>query len=110
MGAFASLAIQERTEQLAGMEDEQLRKLCSKYGFDAHVKEIMVDRINRKEHEMGNYLRPCVKEIAEQTSEGTQLDVVEALLASEARRKKEHDLRAKREEALESIRKAYKAT
>merc|ERR1711972_76548 len=107
--AFASLAIQERTEQLVGMEDEQLRKLCGKYGFDAHVKEIMVDRINRKEHEMGCYLRPCIKEVATETAENKKLDVVEALLASEAQRKKDHDLRTKREEAIETKRKTYKA-
>merc|ERR1712217_416541 len=106
--AFASLAIQERTEQLVGMEDEQLRKLCGKYGVDAHVKEIMVDRINRKEHEMGCYLRPCIKEIATETPENNKLDVVEALLASEAQRKKDHDLRTKREEAIETKRKTFK--
>merc|ERR1719408_386664 len=58
---------------------------------------------------MGCYERPAIKEITNSSSENKQLDVVEALLASEAERKKEHELRAQREEAMENKRKEFKA-
>lgn len=108
--ALASLAVQERMQQLEDMENEQLRKLSGKYGLEVYVKEIMAERISRKEHEMGCYLRPAIKEIAaKETSNNNNLDMIDALLASEAQRKKEQEIRAKREEAVQSKSKTYKA-
>merc|ERR1712224_496409 len=48
-------------------------------------------------------------EIAETVPDNSKLDMIEALLASEAQRKKEQDVRAKREEEMQSKSKSYRA-
>merc|ERR1719162_2062407 len=58
--ALSQIAEEERTQELSAMDVNQLQKLCSKMGVDPFVTEIMVDRIAKKENEMGCYCRPAL--------------------------------------------------
>lgn len=90
------------------MDVAKLRNFCKKLGVDAFVKEIMVERISKHEHMMGSYARPAVKE-EEKAAKEEKVDMVEALLANEALRKKERELKNKQEEELLLKRKELKA-
>merc|ERR1712187_855487 len=85
--ALAQVAIEERKVELGEMDNTSLRKLCEKAGVDPFVKEVLVDRISKKEHEMGRYKREAP---AKETTLALQnVDMVDALLANESTRKKE---------------------
>lgn len=68
----------------------------------------MVDRISNEEGKMGCYSRPTLPQ--HEVSQAQQsTDMVEALLASEAQRKKEKDLKGQQEEKLLQKRKELKS-
>jgi len=106
--ALNEIAHAERKEELQSMDCSKLQKFCNKLSVDPFVKEIMVERISKQENATGCYSRPAIKEEEKATSEA-KLDMVDALLANEAQRKKETDARAQQEEALLRKRKEIKA-
>merc|ERR1719454_2040962 len=69
----------------------------------------MVERVSKKENDEGRYLRPRQSQEEEAPKADKQGDMVEALLASEAQRKKEKELRDQQDEALNKKRKELKA-
>merc|ERR1719478_1867205 len=99
----------DRKQELQAMDEVKLQKLCTKMGVDPYVKEIMVERISKRENDQGFYSRPRLSQEEEAPKADKQGDMVEALLASEAQRKKEKELRDQQEDALEKKRKELKA-
>merc|ERR1719272_783245 len=106
--ALAEIAQEERTRELEALDNNQLQKLCNKVGVDPFVKEVMVDRVSKRELEMGCYSRPVLPQ-DEAPSTQKSSDMVEALLANEAQRKKEKDLKSQQEEKLAQTRKEFKS-
>jgi len=108
---LAQMARAKREGELAGMEKAALRKLCEKRGVEAFVKEVMVERLLKHELEAGCFLRPSAEQEAnEEAPAATKKgDVVEALLASEANRKKELELKKQQEETTANKKKELKA-
>merc|ERR1711957_1089022 len=94
--------------ELSAMDVNQLQKLCSKMGVDPFVTEIMVDRISKKETEMGCYSRPALPQ-DEAPQAQQSLDMVEALLANEAQRKKENEVKSQQMDKLAEKRKELKS-
>jgi len=72
-------------------------------------KEIMVERISKREYETGHYSRPSLMQDLEAPKENKNVDMVDSLLANEAQRKKEQEIRSQQEEALAKRRKELKA-
>jgi len=106
--ALSQIAEEERTRELAAMDNNQLQKLCHKMGVNPFVTEIMVDRISKKENEMGCYARPALPQ-GEAPQPQQSVDMVEALLANEAQRKKEQELKSQQEDKLAQKRKELKS-
>jgi len=106
--ALTKIAQEERTRELEALDTNQLQKLCTKAAVDPFVKEIMVDRISKREHDLGCYVRPALPQ-EEAPSAKQSGDMVEALLANEAQRKKERELNNQQEEKLAQKRKELKA-
>jgi len=107
--ALNEIAQVARKEELQAMDCSKLQKFCNKLSVDPFVKEIMVERISKHENATGCYARPAIKEEEKATANEAKLDMVDALLANEAQRKKENDARAQQEEDLLRKRKEIKA-
>merc|ERR1719321_4961 len=107
--ALAQVAQNERKDELNAMESTKLQKLCTKIGVDPYVKEIMVERISKREHDTGCYYRPVLVHEEEPPKAEQKTDMVEALLAGEAQRKKDMELKRQQEEALLQRRKELKS-
>merc|ERR1719247_1192625 len=102
------MAQEKRIQELQALDNSQLQKLCNKVGVDPFVAEIMVDRISKKESMMGCYSRPSLpQEEAPKVQQSG--DMVDALLANEAQRKKEQEARSAQEEKLSQKRKEIKS-
>jgi len=108
---LAQMARAKREGELAGMDKAALRKLCEKRGVEAFVTEVMVERLLKHEFEAGRFLRPAAEQEAKEEAPAATKkgDVVEALLASEANRKKELELKKHQEEAAANRKKELKA-
>jgi hypothetical protein len=106
--ALNEIAQDLKQKELADMDNTKLRKFCNKLGVDPFVKEIMVERISKHENMLGRYSRPAIKQ-EEQAPKEEKVDMVDALLANEAQRKKEREVQVKQEEALLQKRKEVKA-
>merc|ERR1712129_83253 len=105
---MGQMAEEERKGELEGMDNVQLQKLCNKLGVDPFVAEIMVDRVSKKENEIGCYSRPALpQDEAPQAQQSG--DMVEALLANEAQRKKENELKTAQMDKLATKRKELKS-
>merc|ERR1711871_1638128 len=63
--SLAEIALEERTQELRALDTNQLQKLCLKVGIDPFVSEVMVDRLSKKENEMGCYSRPSLPQAEE---------------------------------------------
>jgi len=98
--ALQKIAQDKRHEVLSDMEAPALLKLCKKANLDPYVKDIMVARIVRKEHEAGQFARPSLVKQMESDSNEKSCDVIDDFLAKEANRKKELELKKQRDEAL----------
>jgi len=107
--ALAEITLTERKQELAALDDTKLQKLCNKIGVDPFVKEIMVDRISKRESETGCYARPSIPQENEAPKAEQKVDMVEALLANEAMRKKEMELRSQQEDAAAIKMKEFKS-
>jgi len=97
--ALADIALTERKQELDALDEAKLQKLCNKIGVDPFVKEIMVDRISKRENEAGCYARPAIMQEVQAPKVEQKVDMVDALLANESQRKKEMELKAQQEEA-----------
>jgi len=98
--ALAQMAHDARESELASMDAQALKELCEKAGIDPCVKEVMVDRIVKCENSAGRFGRPTLeREKKETLVTATGGDMVDALLASEANRKRERELEKQEEEA-----------
>jgi len=82
------------------MEAPALLKMCKKARLDPCVKDVMVARIVRREHEAGQFKRPVLEKQADPDVVNQRGDVIDDLLAKEATRKKELELKKQRDEAL----------
>merc|ERR1712178_263463 len=107
--ALAKIAQEERKSELSVLDTAKLRKLCNKLGVDPFVKEVMVERISKDENQRGLYARPAIKQTAADAPQEKKGDMIDELLANEAERKKERDVRSKKEEALSKRRKELKS-
>lgn len=100
--ALAQMERDAREAVLVAMDKQELKKFCETLDIDPLVKEVMVDRIVKCEHRAGRFCRPTletpIKEAAPSPAQGA-VDMVDALLASEAARKKERELQKQLEEA-----------
>jgi len=90
----------KRKAELDAMEKKKLRTLSEKAGIDPFVKEVMVERIVKRENAAGRFARPVLPKSelevsSEETTKPTSKkdDVIEALLASQASQKKEQELK-----------------
>merc|ERR1712232_6543 len=107
--ALKQRAHHRREEQLLSMDKDSLRDLCTKAGVDPFVKEIMAERIVKRECELGRFSRPKIAQDSDEDSDeqpaprAGKVDMVEALLVSEAARKREVQL--KKQEAEEAAKK-----
>jgi len=85
--ALAQIEVEDRKNELGAMDNASLHKLCEKAGLDPFVKEVIVDRISKKEQEIGRYMRAAS---AKETTKPLQdVDMVDTLLANESTRKQE---------------------
>jgi len=118
--ALARKARAAREEQLVAMDKGALRKLCDKLGVDALVADVLVDRAVKREGELGRFGRPRCEEDEggeaeddgqprERRSGAKGGDVIGALLASDARQRRERELRRREEEELASFKKDLKS-
>merc|ERR1712232_523275 len=105
--ALARKAEEERKAELMEMDNVTLRKLCDKAGVDPFVKEVLVDRISKRENDMGHYSKACAEDGDAPQNKST--DMVEALLANESTRKKDKELKSKQEEEVAKKRHELKA-
>merc|ERR1719510_2118003 len=102
--ALEKKARDAREQQLFSMDKAALRELCAKRGVDPFVQEVIVDRIVRHEKAAGRFAKPSPdgdvdEENAQATAKsGKAGDMVEALLANEANRKKEREQKKQEEE------------
>jgi hypothetical protein len=100
-GVLETIAQMERDKrkcELDVLEKKKLRTLSEKAGLDPFVKEVMVERIVKRESAAGRFARPVlpkseVEAACEETTKPMQKkdDVIAALLASDASRKKEDE-------------------
>merc|ERR1712014_124450 len=104
---LAQMALEKREAELAATDNAALLMLCDKVGVEAFVKEVMVERLLRHETEAGRFVRPTAEqEVKEEAPVAAKKgDVVAALLASEAKRKKEMEFKKQQEEVESSKRK-----
>jgi len=100
--ALAKMSRDAREAELSALEKVALRKLCKKVGVDPFVKEVLVERLVRLEAAAGRFTRPRLIEPEKEEPLQTGKTMVDALLASEAARKKEKELKMQREEAAAS--------
>jgi len=107
--ALAQMVLDARKQELDSMDTDALRKLCDKRGVDPFVKEVMVERISKLEREAGHYEKPVLEHKSEDTVTDKKVDMVEALLANESRRKQEKEARTKQEDAAANRMKELKA-
>jgi len=100
--ALAQKAYQKRKDELDAMDSPTLLKLCHKIGVDAFVSEVMADRVLKKEIAAGRFARPVLEETkAEGSASGKKpRDIVEAMLASDANRKKQLEQEKQEEEEV----------
>lgn len=106
--ALAQKAQEQRLEELMTMDSTHLHKMCDKAGLDPFIKEILVDRISKREYETGRYSRKRSQN--EETNQEKKLDMVEALLANESARKREKELKMKKEEEVAKKKKELRST
>jgi len=106
--ALSHIAEEERLQELNALDSIQLQKICQKTGVDPFVKEIMVDRISKRENEVGCYSRPVLPQEEEPKAQ-QKVDMVEALLANETQRKKENELKRQQEDQASQKKKELKS-
>jgi len=108
--ALAKMAQEAREEELKSMDEQALKKLCDAGGVNAFVKEVMVERIVRCEGSNGRFDPPAKqKEPEPEEPVSKKGSMVDAILANEARLKKEKELQQQEEEKAQNKFKEFKA-
>eukprot|EP00928_Gymnodinium_smaydae_P053934 TRINITY_DN37809_c0_g1_i1.p1 TRINITY_DN37809_c0_g1~~TRINITY_DN37809_c0_g1_i1.p1 ORF type:complete len:502 (-),score=183.32 TRINITY_DN37809_c0_g1_i1:216-1721(-) len=113
--ALAKKARDAREEQLAAMDKSALKKICDKMGVDALVMDVMVERVIKRESEQGRFDRPKFEEDMFDEDDQSKVqarkskDMIGALLADEASKKKERESKKLEEEEAASKLKELKA-
>jgi hypothetical protein len=104
--ALAQMAQDKLEAELAALDNSALQKLCKTSGVDPLVKEVMVDRLVKFEVQAGRFLRPVSHQSKEHKSDNAKKkgDLVDTLLANEAKRKKDLELAKQQEEAANTKR------
>jgi hypothetical protein len=100
--ALNKIAREARENEFQAMDKATLQKFCGEAGVDAYVKEVIVERLLRCEVATGRFARPtlvALEEEIEVTPKNESVDLVDALLATEAARKKEMELKKQQQEA-----------
>jgi len=105
---LAQMAYEARDAELSAMDTQGLFKLCEAKGTNPYVKEIMVDRVIKKETAAGKFARQTVEEKKDAEPDKTE-DAVEAVLANEANRKKKIELQRRQEEATAAKKKELRS-
>jgi len=100
--ALATMSRDARETELSSLDKLALRKICKKGGVDPFVKEVLVERLVRLEVAAGKFARPKLHEPEKEEPLQTGKTMVDALLASEAARKKERELKKQQDEAAAS--------
>merc|ERR1712039_28577 len=98
--ALKAVALNDRRQELLSKDNAFLLKQCDKTGIDPYVLEVMVDRILEHETRHDKYAPPAP--LAEDKPVETAKkggDLVDALLASEASRKRDLELQKEKEAA-----------
>lgn len=107
--AFVKIAHDARKGKLVEMDPAELKRICDGIGVDPLIKEVMVDRIIKQETDMGRF-EPPVPEAEDKSPETSSTnDAVGALIAHEAVRTKEKEVRKQQEEAAARKMKDIKA-
>eukprot|EP00928_Gymnodinium_smaydae_P097562 TRINITY_DN886_c0_g1_i2.p1 TRINITY_DN886_c0_g1~~TRINITY_DN886_c0_g1_i2.p1 ORF type:complete len:488 (-),score=223.51 TRINITY_DN886_c0_g1_i2:110-1573(-) len=111
--AMAKKVRDAREEKLVAMDKNALRKLSDKLGVDCYVMDVVIERIVKREGELGHFDRPKFEEETvdddKPEPKGKAKDMIGALLAGEASKKKEKEARQQEEEAAANRRKELKA-
>jgi len=97
--ALAEEATNERRSELLSKDNIWLLKHCDKHNVDPYVLEVMVDRILEHETRHDKYAPPLQNNAAPVETVKKGGDLVEALLASEAGRKRDLELQKAKEAA-----------
>lgn len=103
--ALAQINCDKREAELNDMDCDDILELCDEAEIDTLVKEIMVDRIIRKEATAGKFDPPVKAKLEEKKPierESAKTDLVATLLANEAERakRKAEEEKQKEREAL----------
>merc|ERR1740121_2830514 len=82
--ALAKMSTDMRVFELGALEADALQQLCKKASVDPYVKEIIVDRIVKREAAVGNFARPTLDTGLEskEAPEAGGGDMVQALMAA----------------------------
>merc|ERR1712039_493895 len=102
---LAKIAHDQREQELNALEKPALQKLCEKANIDPFVKDVLVDRITKKEIEAGKFKKPTLAPLERSVpigAEKTNTDMVEALLAQKRQDDEAAERRAKEEAAVTS--------
>jgi len=105
---LALMAYEARKTELSAMDTKGLMKLCEANGTNPYVKEVMVDRVVKKETASGKFARLTVEEKKDAEPDKTE-DAVEAVLANETNRKKKLELQRQQEEAIAAKKKELRS-
>jgi len=105
---LAQMEYEAREAALNAMDATGLLKLCEEKGTNPYVKEVMVDRIIKKETAAGKFARQVVEDKKEAEPEKTD-GSVEAVLANESLRKKRLELQRRQEEATAAKKKELRS-
>lgn len=87
--ALAQIRCNKREAELTELEEDALCSLCEEAEIDMLVKEVMIDRILRKETHLGNFDPPVLPQAAVEKKvpeSDNKADLVATLLANEAAR------------------------
>eukprot|EP00416_Gambierdiscus_australes_P037481 CAMPEP_0171103564 /NCGR_PEP_ID=MMETSP0766_2-20121228/58984_1 /TAXON_ID=439317 /ORGANISM="Gambierdiscus australes, Strain CAWD 149" /LENGTH=484 /DNA_ID=CAMNT_0011563999 /DNA_START=49 /DNA_END=1503 /DNA_ORIENTATION=+ len=108
--ALAQRVRAAREKLLQAMDTASLRSLCEASGVQPFVKEVMVERAVRQEAAKGRFARPQLVELdVEEEAPKQPTDMVDALLANEASRKRAKELKEQEEAAAVEKKKELRA-
>jgi len=108
--ALVQMAHEAREHELKSMDEQALKKLCDAGAVNPFVKEVMVERLVRCEAGNGRFDPPAKqKEPEAEEPVSKKGSMVDAILANEARLKKEKELQQQEEEQAQKKFKEFKA-
>lgn len=112
--ALTRMAQAAREEELRSMDEIALKQLCDAGAVNPFVREVIVERIVRREASMGRFNPPTAqkeleKELEPEEPVSKKGSMVDAILANEARLKHEKELQQQQEEQAQKKFKEFKA-